>query len=248
LNSGRPVVRIAHAYGNRRDTLETALRADIDMIEVDLWFRRGQIEARHEKRMRWAPVLFDKRPVGMNRIGPWAIGLPWRRYLRLDLRPRLLRDLLRMTAGSKRLLLDVKEVSSGPAEAYVSALKAEIAEAEAASWITVCGQFWPVLDRVREVAPEIAVAYSMQRESQWQEYTRRLATADATRTVCMQHGMLNDEKGAFLEENGVDVYSWTVDDRILAGNLVHRGVDGIISNDLALLADLGKRSESDRSP
>lgn len=244
MNSGRPVVRIAHAYGNRRDTLETALRANIDMIEVDIWFRRGQIEVRHEKRVRWAPVLFDKRPLGVNRIGPWALALPGRRYLRLDRRPFALRELLRMTAGSKRLLLDVKEVSSGPAEAYASALKAEIAEAEAASWITVCGQFWPVLDRVREMAPGIVVAYSMQRESQWQEYTRRLATADATRTVCMHHGMLNAERAAFLQESDVDVYCWTVDDKAEATALVERGVEGIISNDLALLADLRRQSGS----
>ena len=214
------------------------------MIEVDIWFRGGRIEVRHEKRMPWAPVLFDKRPAGINRIGPWAIALPRRRYLRLDLMSFFLRELLRMTAGSKRLLLDVKEMSTGPAEAYASALKAEIAEAEAASWITVCGQFWPVLDKVREVAPEIAVAYSMQRDSQWREYTRRLATADATRTVCMHYGMLNTERAAFLQESDIDVYCWTVDDKAEATELVERGVEGIISNDLALLADLRKQSDS----
>jgi glycerophosphoryl diester phosphodiesterase len=209
------------------------------MVEVDIWFRAGHIEVRHEKRVQWAPILFDKRPAGMTQVGPWSLPLPGRRYLRLDVRAFLLRAVLDLTAGSKRLLLDVKQVSSGPARAYADALRAEIEESKATSWTVVCGQFWPVLDRLREAAPEIAVAYSMQRDSQWREYTKRLATGDATRAVCLHHEMLNDERAAFLEENGVEVYCWTVDDRAKANALVRQGVEGIISNDLAMLAELG---------
>jgi glycerophosphoryl diester phosphodiesterase len=212
------------------------------MIEVDIWFRGGRIEVRHEKRVRWTPVLFDKRPAGITRIGPWALGLPWGRYVRLDLRPFLLRELLRATAGSKSLLLDVKEGSAGSSRAYADALKAEIKEANANGWAMICGQSWPVLDHVREAAPEIAVAYSMQHDSQWREYTERLTTGNATRALCMHHQMLNHGRAAFLEENGVEVYCWTVDDRAKADMLVRQGVEGIISNNLALLADLGTAS------
>ncbi len=36
-------VRIAHAYGNSRAALHRALDADVDMIEVDVWYRGGDV-------------------------------------------------------------------------------------------------------------------------------------------------------------------------------------------------------------
>jgi glycerophosphoryl diester phosphodiesterase len=218
--------------------LREALVADIEMIEVDLWFRAGRIEARHELRLGWLPVLADKRPRGPTGIGPWAVPLPRGHYARLDLRPLLLPELLQTTSGTKRLLLDLKAVDAGPAEEFAKTLAREIERADARASVAVCGQFWPVLDSLREVAPEIEVRYSMQAGWQWGEYVRRLDTDMATRAVCMHHGMASAERTAFLEANGVDVYCWTVDDAAMASALVERGVDGVISNDLALLAGL----------
>ena len=54
------------------------------MIEADVWFRGGKIEVRHERRLGRLPVLADRRRAGRRPIGPWAIPLPRRRYLRLD--------------------------------------------------------------------------------------------------------------------------------------------------------------------
>ncbi len=239
MNSGRPTVRIAHAYGNRREMLREALAADVEMIEVDLWYRAGRIEARHELRLGWLPVLADKRLRGVSRMGPWSMPLPRRYYARLDFRPLLLPELLQTTAGAKRLLLDVKAVDAGPSEAFAKALAREIETAGAREWVGVCGQFWPGLDSLREVAPEIEVRYSMQAASQWGEYVRRLDQGEATRAVCMHYRMVNAERAAFLNANGVDVYCWTVDKVEEARALVEMGVDGVISNDLGLLAGLG---------
>ena len=61
---------------------------------------------------------------------------------------------------------------------------------------------------------------------------------EGARRVCIQHRMLDDERLAFSRKHGVDVYCWTVDDAGKARRLVERGVDGIISNDLALFEAL----------
>jgi len=171
-------------------------------------------------------------------MGPWSIPLPRRHYLRLDIGPLLLPELLHTTAGAKRLLLDLKAVDSGPSEAFATALAREIEAAGAREWVAVCGQFWPVLDRVREVAPEIKVRYSMQAASQWGEYVRRLDQGEVTLAVCMQHRMMDANRMAFLRANSVDVYCWTVDRAEEARQLMEIGVEGVISNDLALLAGL----------
>lgn len=238
MNRGRPVVRIAHAYGNRREMLQEALAADVDLIEVDLWFRAGRIEVRHEHRLRWLPVLADRRPSGVSRIAPWALPLPRRHYLRLDVRPLLLRELLQTTAGAKRLLLDLKAADATPAGAFAEALVREIGAAGAGEWVAVCGQSWPVLDRLREVAPEIELRYSMQSRPQWELYVKRLEHNEATPAVCMHHSMVTADREPFPEANNIDVYCWTVDDVEIADALVRRGVEGIISNDLGLLAGL----------
>ena len=218
--------------------LREALAGDVEMIEVDLWFRGGRIEARHELRLGWLPVLADRRSRGGSRIGPWAMPLPRGYYARLDVRPLLLAELLETTKGRKRLLLDLKAQDADPTRAYAQTLVRDIEAASAKEWVAVCGQSWPVLDRLREVAPGIEVRYSMQAKSQWSAYVRRLGRDEATRAVCIHHSMVVTERTAFLKANNVDVYCWTVDDAETATALVERGVEGVISNDLGLLAGL----------
>jgi glycerophosphoryl diester phosphodiesterase len=226
--------------------LREALAADVEMIEVDLWFRAGRIEVRHERRLGW--VLADKRTRGVSRIGPWAMALPRRYYVRLDFRPLFLPELLQTTKGARKLLLDVKAVDVRPSQAFAKALAREIEAARARDWVAVCGQSWPVLDRFREVAPEIEVRYSMQAVWQWEEYVRRLEREEATREVCIHHRMVDAKRAAFLETHGIDTYCWTVDNAGKAAALVARGVDGVISNDLALLAGLGSEEGGAPTP
>jgi len=68
---------------------------------------------------------------------------------------------------------------------------------------------------------------------------RMVGEDERVRRVCIEHRFLNEERARFLDEQGVDVFCWTVDDGEQARRLVAAGVDGIISNDLGLLAKLG---------
>lgn len=237
-SGGRPL-RIAHAYGNLRDKIEVAVAADVDFIEADLWYRAGEFWVRHERRLGCLPLLYDRRPKGAASVGPWTIKLFARYYLRLDIRPVRLTELLERTGGKRRILLDIKDrLDEEDGRAYARKLVRILAEAGCEESAIVCGRA-DTLDSVREVAPQLDVRYTVQRQPQWDAFLRRLEADGSLRGVSMYHKFLSDSVARFLEENNVEVFCWTVDDPDEARRLVEMGADGITSNNIALLEQLG---------
>lgn len=237
MNPGpRTVTRIAHAFGNNSRALDHALQADIDVIEADMWYRGGDLHIHHEHRLRsWLPVLIDRK-MATHRPGRFAV--PVGNYV---VRPAVgtltLDQVLKTVDGRRRLMLDVKGHYKPPhLEGYVQTLVRKIRKHNAESWAAVCGQTYSVLHRLREVAPDIEVRYSIEWPYQWERF--ELLMERGVRQVCMSHRSLDDTKQRVLTERGIEVYFWTVDQPETAAGLVERGADGIISNNLALLAGL----------
>jgi len=237
MTGPRPLVRIAHAYGNRREALERALAADVDMIELDMWFRAGDIEVRHERRLSFLPLLYDRR-LPTHSIGSYAIRV-WRYFVRPDVHPLKLDDVLELVSGKKRLLLDVKgDYGPQDVERYVETLLRLLRKHEAEGWVTVCGQFYAPLNALRRAGAPVEIRYSIEHPVQWEAFLGKMRRHEQLRQVCMAYRFIDEEKARILEENGVDLYCWTVDDPREAKRLVAEGVDGIISNDLEMLADM----------
>jgi glycerophosphoryl diester phosphodiesterase len=237
--NGARALRIAHAYGNLRDKIETAAAADVDFIEADLWYRAGEVWVRHERRLGCLPLLYDRRPVGVESVGPWAIPLFARYYLRLDVDPLRLTELLGTTRGRRRLLLDIKDkLDEEDGRAYAGVLVRILAEAGCEESAILCGQT-ATLDSVREIAPQLDVRYTVEKQGQWDGFLRRLDTDRGLRGVSMYYKFLSDPVARFLEENGLEVFCWTVDDPEEARRLVALGADGITSNSIPLLEELG---------
>ncbi|HVP04271.1 MAG TPA: hypothetical protein VMT90_01205 [Dehalococcoidia bacterium] len=239
--TSRPLVRIAHAYGNNRHALTHALHADIDMIEADMWYRRGDLRIHHEQRIGRLPLLADRR-MPAHRAPRFA--LPFGKYfVRPDIGTIGLDELLRTVNGRKRLLLDVKGHYKQPhLDGYVETLVRKIREHKAESWATVCGQTYSVLHRLREVAPDLEVRYSVEQPYQWERFQSLME--QGVRRACMSFRFLDEAKARVMGEAGVDVFFWTVDEGATARSLVDRGAGGIISNDLTLLAGLPRVTPS----
>ena len=235
--AARPV-RIAHAYGNSREGLRRALDADVDMIEVDLWFRGGDLRVHHARRLTPLPIFVDRK-TPMHPLPPYAVRV-WKGYYAWpDIKTLTLGELLETTNGRKRLLLDVKgNYPSRGGDAFASAIAKEVRAHDAAAWVTVCGQTYPPLNSLRRIAPEIEVRYSLEQPFQWESFLGKMQRDETVRQVCMSHRFIDDEKARIMEENGVDLYVWTVDDPERALHWVNQGVDGIISNNLELLETL----------
>jgi hypothetical protein len=232
------VVRIAHAYGNNRRALETALAADVDMIEADMWYRAGRIEIRHERRWSWLPVLGDRRGRALHAMGRFVLPLWSNYFVRPDIGTMGLDELLERSAGRKRLLLDIKARKRDESAAFAAKISETVDRHNAREWVAVCGQYWPVIRDLRQMAPGTEIRYSIEWPRQWQRFLE-MAPADAgARRICIEHRFLDAEKQEFLEGYGVSIYCWTVDDPLEAQALVARGVHGITSNDLSLLVSL----------
>jgi len=231
-------LRIAHAYGNTRQRLRAALDAAVDVIELDAWYRGGQIWVRHERRLDPLPLLVDKCMRG-HPLPPLSLPLGKRWYVRLDFNRLKLDDVLETVAGQKGLLVDLKGAyRARQNHEFARALVRTIREHGAESWVSVCGQFWPVLDDVRREAADLEVRYSVERVYQWEKFIRLVGDDERVCRVCIEHRFLNEERTRFIEEQGVNLFCWTVDNPKEARRLVAAGVDGIISNDLTLLARL----------
>ena len=248
MSDGRKPLLIAHAYGNTRARLQTALAAPVDAIELDLWYRGGQLWVRHDKRLDPFPLLVDKRMAGHS-LPPFSLPLGKRLYVRLDVHRLGLAEVLQKVSGSKSLLVDLKGSYHAQQNLeFAQTLVRAIRERAAEGWTTVCGQFWPVLEDVRKVAPDVDVRYSIEHVFQWEKFIRLVGADERVRKVCIEHRFLNEERVRYIEEQGVDIFCWTVDDLTEARRLVAAGAEGIISNDLALLAELGRDGRADAAP
>jgi hypothetical protein len=210
---------------------------EVDVIEADIWYYGGDIHVRHERRTGILPFLYDGK---MKGHGPGPYSLQFGRYfVRPDIGGLRLRDLFRISDGRKRLLLDVKgRYRKSAARGFSAELARQIYRAGASSWVSVCGQTYGVLNELRRQASDVEVRYSVERETQWDSFMRKALSQSPARQLCIAHRSYTPERQDAVRAHGISAYCWTVDDTATAVRLVRSGVDGIISNDLRLLAAL----------
>jgi hypothetical protein len=236
---GSPL-RIGHSFGNSRQLIDVALKSPIDMIEADVRLRQGRLWLGHDQRLPLLPVYVGRRSLEASTSGVLRLG-PWQAQVRFD--PLRLEALLAV-AGPCRLLLDLKQSGrSESASEFVETLAGLVRRFGRTASDCLCGD-WPLLDAARRLLPEVRLYYSVGDRGRWQALVQRLDAGDKITGVSLRSTLFDGSSAALLQSKSVETLCWCVDDPAEAVRVAMLGVEGIISNDLALLAGIGDRGAS----
>ena len=201
---------IAHGGGNTLPQAAEFIANGADYLEVDLWMHRGRFEVRHERRMRWLPLLFEKWY--LQRVSPAMYGLE---------------ALLESTAGQDAgMFLDVK---NGGAEA-AALLRRILSTHPHTGRVVASSQQWRALRAMRELSPEVDAFYSIDVRAKLDLFLSVSDRDTRPRGVSCRHTLLDERAVRRLHERGLLVVAWTVDDLERARELVSWGVDGLTTH------------------
>jgi glycerophosphoryl diester phosphodiesterase len=189
---------------------------------------------RHERQIGPFPVYFDHLANLPPTARPPLLSIAgW--YLRVVRRPVTLSDIAPRLVGTKAVMLDLKGNAGRLRIAYAAGLRRQLSE-QPLSEVTVSGYDWRLLHDLQSV-PGVRACYSantLQRLNRlWRARNQLLIE-----TVGLHHAIITPEVLAGFKDSGIAVYTWTVDDAERARQLIDWGIDGLISNDLGLLAAL----------
>lgn len=211
------MLAIAHRAGNDLATLRAAADLGADVIEADVHLHRGRLEVRHTKTLWPLPWLWDAGqlyPVDLEQLqlGPLLDALP----------PR------------QTVMLDLKGVGRAGAEV---ARAVHARSPEHPLW--VCARWWPSVLPF-EGLPWARVLLSARGRTELARLRRRLARPGGSRPygVSVHLSLLTPEVVAELQARGQTVLTWPVDDPAALARARAVGVDGVITKDLAIVAEV----------
>lgn len=217
-----PVVRILHRSGNFRDLLPLATHPAIDAIEADIWVRGDQIVANHNRPL--GPLPFTIGPKGIHREPNDPVHLP---------------EIVSAVGAANPhsgLVLDLRSWLADPAPDLARALL----RLPDRSHVIVSCEVWSIADRLRAWVPDLRVAYSIRSEPQLRRFVARGIDGRAEPvTVAIRESLLHSlEEVHSLKRYAREVTAWTVDDADRGLKLAAWGVDGVVSNHVAVLNSL----------
>ena len=142
-------------------------------------------------------------------------------------------SVLNLAKGRIRVNLDLKEPEvAEPAVRMVRDLGVE----GAVTYISFLPEAWDILDRI---APDSSVVQLVDSASALAGIAMgELAHAGVRSGVGMPHGLVSSEIVDRMHRRGMGVFAWTVDDESEMRRLISAGVNGIVTNRPAALAEV----------
>lgn len=200
---------ISHGAGNSAAEVGHSLDAGADFVEIDIWFRKGRFEARHERRLGMVPLLFEKWYLAFARA-----------------RGHSLTNLVAALAGETGVFLDIKS----SAEATPGELARIFAEAPAGLPVAASSQQWQALRDLHDVMPSVPLFYSIDVVAQLDLFLSVMRRDWRPSGVSCRWSLLSPSIVDRLHGRGLLVVAWTVDDPKEAATLAEWGVDGITTH------------------
>jgi glycerophosphoryl diester phosphodiesterase len=206
--TGHPAI-IAHAAGNGIEAARNAIADGADCVEVDLWYRNSIFEARHERRAGPIPLLYER----------WYLR-------RAPATPFTLADLVQQLDGDAAIFLDFKTSQ----HRSVGEVAAILQEAPAGTRIAASSQWWGILRHLHDRLPEVPLLYSVDVLAKLDLF-RSVARHDTRPAgVSCRESLLTPAIIGELQDRGLRVTAWTVDDLSRAEKLASWGVDAITTH------------------
>jgi hypothetical protein len=192
--------------------LRDAERLGVALVEADVRLFRGRPEIRHLKTVGPLRLYWDR----------WELASPFRRSL-------VLPELLGSSAGATELMLDLKGANTHLAEI----VRQELEPYMPARRFTVCARSWELLDAFDGLPVRRFASVGNRRQ------LRALLARFAERRldgVSIHERLLDALVVAEVRSVAGLVLTWPVNVPARARELVRLGVDGLISDDAAVIA------------
>ena len=209
---------IAHRAGNSLAGLREANALGVHVIECDIHHHRGRLEVRHLKTAGPLPFLWDRWelvPASAPRLG--------------------LQELLEADRHGTTFMLDLKG-RDGEVGAAVARLLHEGGNHRP---VVVCSRHWPAVEALAGldyVRPVLSARKPRELASLWHRLTRSGAYG-----VSVHRSLLDAEVVARLRSQVEMVMTWPINDLRSLDEMMDIGVNGIISDDPAVLAEVLRR-------
>ena len=239
-------IRIAHGFGNSRRRLARALQGPVDLIETDVWLENDGIVARHERKLGCLPILLDEQPEFRGSRGPGRFGFSlgkW--YVKLQTTRLTLEEVLTRAQGKRRLLLDVKTRIREREEAFARALTKVVERTGMEEEVLFCGRAWSLLRRLRQLSPRLTSYYTINDRVLIPAF-EELLKEEPVPGICLLNTLIDKPLLQCFKARGITIYTWAINDLPRAHELLEMGVDGITSDSLELLGQLGDRSSQEQ--
>ena len=205
----RRVLGVAHNAGDNMGTLATALRYGADVIEINVISARGQLMAGRNQ-----PVPRLHRQVFR---GP-TLAAAWDHAADADI-----------------VTLDLKQTDRG----FLDDLVAFLAPRVKSRRVMISSGDQGALLYLHDRLPDVTLLFSMG----WPDAVHRLQSDPALQKaiggVSVFEGLVDANLVTWLHQRKLLVVAWTVNDSQRFNQLIRLGVDGITTDNLAILQALG---------
>lgn len=205
------VVGVAHNSGDRVDATLEAIAYDADVIEVDVVSFDGQLYASHGVPI---PVIGGSVFRGPPLAKIWIAS-----------------------AGAGAIKLDLKESSP----AFQERLFSFLANRQGQRRVLVVSDNPSLLQRLAEREPSAFRIFSVGSADRLRLLDDDPAFAAILDGVSIRESLIDEEHAARLKARGLLIMAWTVNDLERVNELVRLGVDGITTDNLAILQLLGSQ-------
>jgi glycerophosphoryl diester phosphodiesterase len=210
------VFGVAHNSGARTDAILEALVYGADLIEVDVVEVDGVLHAAHTRPL---PIVGQRWFRGPTLERVWTAAYQ-ADAIKLDLKE----------TSPKFVSLVVQFINSRP---------------EGHTVVVASREAW-ILRALRVRAPRAILLQSVADSATIADLQQNPSLVAVIDGITVRHSLLDEETAIWLQHEGLLVFAWTVNDMTRVNELMALGVDGITSDNLAILNLLGGQERSER--